>query len=162
MVVNGQLEAPFATVEMQFEVGDVRFREKFIVMTNPTSPLIGLLSLQRNSTVLDMRHGILNFPFFSLQLKKEDRTYPTVIEPIPSPLETILQPGKRTKSWVKSQICTDSKATGIIQHSPLLETRKIFSSAQHSLLPRECITECISSVKLIISFASGESVVLNL
>ena len=64
MVANGQLEAPIATVELQFEVGDITFREKFIVMTNLTSPLIGSLFLQRNSTILDMRQGILNFPFF--------------------------------------------------------------------------------------------------
>ena len=96
MVANGQLEAPIATVELQFEIGDITFREKFIVMTNFTSPLIGLLLLQRNSTKLDMRQGILNFPLFSMQLKNEDRTYPNVIEPILNPIETILLPGKRT------------------------------------------------------------------
>ena len=64
MVDNGQLEAPIETVELQFEVGDITFREKFIVMTNLTSPLIGSLFLQRNSTILDVRQGILNFPFF--------------------------------------------------------------------------------------------------
>ena len=121
MVANGQLGAPIATVELQFEVGDITFREKFIVMTNLTSPLIGLLFLQRNSTILDMRQGILNFPFSSMQSKKEDRTYPNVIEPILNPVETTLQPGKRTTIWVKSQIYTDNEATGIIQPSPLLE-----------------------------------------
>ena len=121
MVANGQLEAPIATVELQFEVSDITFREKFIVMTNLKSPLIGLLFLQRNSTLLKMRQGILNFPFFSMQLKNEDRTYPNVIEPILNPVETTLQPGKRTTIWVKSQIYTDSEATGIIQPSPLLE-----------------------------------------
>ena len=121
MVANGQLEAPIATAELQFEVGDITFREKFIVMTNITSPLIGLLFLQRNSTILDMRQGILNFPFFSMQLKNEDRTYPNVIEPIINPVDTILQPGKRTTIWVKSQIYTENEATGIIQPSPLLE-----------------------------------------
>ena len=121
MVANGQLEAPIATVELQFEVGDIIFSEKFIVMTNLTSPLIGLLFLQRNSTILDMRQGILNFPFFSMQLKNEDRTYPNVIERILNPVETTLQPGKRTTNWVKSQIYTDNEATGIIQPSPLLE-----------------------------------------
>ena len=74
MVANGQLEAPIATVDLQFEVGDITFREKFIVMTNLTRPLIGLLFLQRNSTMLDMRQGILNFPFLSMQLNNEDRT----------------------------------------------------------------------------------------
>ena len=68
-MANGQLEAPFATVEIQFEVGDFTFKEEFIVMTNLTSPLIGLLFLKLKSTILDMRRGILNFPFFSMQLK---------------------------------------------------------------------------------------------
>ena len=108
MVANGQLEAPIATVELQFEVGNITFREKFIVMTNLTSPLIDLLFLQRNSTILDMRQGILNFPFFPMQLKNEDRTYPNVIEPILNPAETILQPGKRSTISVKSQIYTES------------------------------------------------------
>ena len=121
MVANGQLEAPIATVEMQFEVGDFTFRGKIIVMINLKSPLIGRLLLQHNSTILDMRQGIPNFPFFSMQLKNEDRTYPNVIEPILNPLETILQPGKRTTIWVKSQIYTENEATGIIQPSPLLE-----------------------------------------
>ena len=121
MVANGQLEAPIETVELQFEVGDITFREKFIVMTNLTIPLIGLLFLQRNSTILDMRQGILNFPFFSMQLKNEDRTYPNVIDPILNPVETTLQAGKRTTIWVKSQIYTYNETTGIIQPSPLLE-----------------------------------------
>ena len=121
LVANGQFEAPIATVELQFEVGDITFREKFIVLTNLTSTLIGLLILQRKSTILDMRQGTLNFPFFSMQLKNEDRTYPNVIEPILNPVKTTLQPGKRTTIWVKSQIYTDNEATGIIQPSPLLE-----------------------------------------
>ena len=93
MVANGQLEAPIATVELPFEVGDNTFREKFTVLTNLTSPLIGLLFLQRNSTTHDMRIGILNFPFFSMKSKKEDWTYPNDTEPILNPVETILQPG---------------------------------------------------------------------
>ena len=111
---NGQLEAPIATVILHFEVGDITFREKFIVMTNLTSPLIGVFFLQRNSTILDMRQGILNFPFFSMQLKNDDRTHPNVNEPTLNPVETTLQPGKRTTIWVKSQIYTNNEATGII------------------------------------------------
>ena len=126
MTANGQLEAPIATVELQFEVGDITFREKIIVMTNLTSPLIGLLFLQCNSTILDMCQGILNFPFFSMQLKNEDRTYPNVIAPILNSVETIMQPGKRTTVWVKSQIYTDNEATGIIQPSPFLENGEDF------------------------------------
>ena len=98
MVANGQLEAPIATVELQFEVNDITFRENLIVITNLTSALVGLLFLQRNSTIRDMGQRILNFPFFSMHLENEDRTYPpNVIEPILNPVETILQPRKRTK-----------------------------------------------------------------
>ena len=138
MVANGQLEAPIATLELQFEVGDITIREKFIAMTNLTSPLIGLLFLQRNSTRLDMRQIILNFPLFSMQVKDEDRTYPNVIEPILNPVETTLQPGKRTTIWVKSQIYTDNEATEIIQPSPFPENDedKIFSSVQHFHQPK--------------------------
>ena len=121
MVAKGQSEAPIATVELHFEVGDITLREKFIVMTNLTSPLIGLLLLQRNSTILDMRQAILNFPLFSMQLNNEDRTNPNVIGPILNPVDTILQPAKRTTIWVKSQIYTVNETTGIIQPSPRLE-----------------------------------------
>ena len=121
MVANGQLEAPIATVDLRFEVGDITFREKSVLKTNLTSPLIGLLLLQRNSTILDMRQGILNFPFFSMQMKNEDRTYPNVIEPIKNPVDTTLQPGKRTTIRVKSQIYIENEATGIIQPSPFQE-----------------------------------------
>ena len=121
MVANGQLEAPIATVELHTEVGDITFREKFIVMTNLTSPLIGLLIPKRNSAILDMRQGILKFPFFSVQLKNEKRTYPNVIENILNPVETILQPGERTTFLVKSEVYTDNEARGMIQPSPLLE-----------------------------------------
>ena len=137
-VANGQLEAPIAKLEMQFEIGELTFGEKFIVMTNLTRPLIGLLFLQRNSTILDMRQGILNVPFFSMQLKTEDRAYPNVIEPILNPVETILQTGKRTTVWVKSQIYTDNQATGIFEPSPLLENDEdllispAFSSTQNN------------------------------
>ena len=48
MVKKGQLEAPFATVELNFEVGDVTVREKIIVMTNLSRTLMGPLLLQRN------------------------------------------------------------------------------------------------------------------
>ena len=121
MVANGQLETPVAIVELKFEVGDITLRERFIVMTNLTSPVISRLFLQRNSTKLDMRQGILNFPFFSMQLKNEDRTYPNVIEPILNPVETILQPGKRTTIWVESRIYIYNEAAGLIQPSPLLD-----------------------------------------
>ena len=55
MVANGHLQTASATVELQFEIGDILFRERFIVLTNLTGPLIGLLFLQKNSTILERR-----------------------------------------------------------------------------------------------------------
>ena len=63
MVANGLLEAPISTAEMQFKIGDNTFIEKFIVMTNLTSPLIGCQFLQRNSIKLDMRERNPKFSF---------------------------------------------------------------------------------------------------
>ena len=85
MVANGDLETPKSTVELKFEVGDIEFHEIFIVMETLSSPIIGLMFLQRNQTVLDMRQGILNFPFFSMQLKTADHKYSNVMEPILNP-----------------------------------------------------------------------------
>ena len=82
MVANGQLETLKSTVELNFEVGDMDFHVTFVVMEKVTSPLIGVSFLQRNNTILDTRQGILNFPFFSLQLKTEDHKYTNVLEPI--------------------------------------------------------------------------------
>ena len=72
MVANGQLETPKSTIELKFEVGDIEFHETFIVMEHLAGPIIGLMFLRRNHTVLDMRQGILIFPFFSMQLKTAD------------------------------------------------------------------------------------------
>ena len=55
MVAKEQLAAPTASVKLQLEVGGITFREKFMVMTNLTSRLIGLLFLQRKSKIRDMR-----------------------------------------------------------------------------------------------------------
>ena len=68
-----------------------------------------------------MHQGILNFPFFSKQLKIEDRTYANVIAPILYPVETLLRPGKWTIIWVSSQTYTDNEATGLFQPSTPLE-----------------------------------------
>ena len=121
MLAKGQLEAPIARVEVQFDVGDITFGKNFIVVTNLTSTLIGFLFLQRSSTLLDICQVILKFPFISIQLKQEDRTYSNVIEPKLNPVETIQRPDERIKVPVKSQIYTGNEATGIIHYSPLSE-----------------------------------------
>ena len=92
VVANGQLETPKSTIELKFEVGDIEFNEIFVVMENLTEPIIGLMFLQRNHTVLDMRQGVLNFPFFSMQLKTADHRYSNVLEPILKPTEITIPP----------------------------------------------------------------------
>ena len=79
LVANGDLEPPRSTVQLKFEVGDLEFYEIFIVMEKLSSPIFGLMFLQRNHTFLDMRQGILNFPYFSMQLKTADHKYSNVL-----------------------------------------------------------------------------------
>ena len=120
MVANGQLETPKSTVELKFEVGDIEFHEIFIVMEKLTGPIIGLMFLQRNHTVLDMRQGILNFPYFSMQLKTADHKYSNVLEPILNPDDITIPPNDRTLIEIKSQIYNENTVTGVLQPSDLL------------------------------------------
>ena len=113
MVANGQLETPKSTVELKFEVGDIEFHEIFIVMEKLKSPLIGLSFLQRNNTILDMRQGVLNFPFFSMQLKTADHKYANVMEPICTQEDITIPPNDR-------QMYDDTTVTGILQPSNAL------------------------------------------
>ena len=96
MIANGDLEKPKSTVELKFEVGDIEFHEVLIVMEKISSPIIGLMFLQRNHTVLDMRQGILKFPFFSTQLKTTDHKYSNVMEPILNREDVMIPPNDRT------------------------------------------------------------------
>ena len=120
MVANGQLETPKSTVELKFEVGDFEFHEIFIVMEKLTGPIIGLMFLQRNLTVLDTRQGILNFPYFSMQLKTADHKYSNVLEPILNPDDITIPPNDRILVEIKSQIYNENTVTGVLQPSDLL------------------------------------------
>ena len=120
MVANGQLETPKSTVELKFEVGDIEFHEIFIVMEKLTSPLIGLSFLQRNNTILDMRQGVLKFPFFSMQLKTEDHKYTNVMEPICTQEDITIPPNDKQIVSLTSQMCDDTTVTGILQPSNAL------------------------------------------
>ena len=120
MVANGQLETPKSTIELKFEVGDIEFHEIFIVMEHLTGPIIGLMFLQRNHTVLDMRQGILNFPFFSMQLKTADHKYSNVLEPILNPIEITIPPNDRVLIRTNSLLYPENAVTGILQPSDLL------------------------------------------
>ena len=117
MVANGQLETPKSTVELKFEVGDIEFHEIFIVMEKLTSPLIGLSFLQRNNTILDMKQGVLNFPFFSMQLKTADHKYTNVMEPIYIREDVTIPPNGRQSVLMASQLYENTTVTGIIQPS---------------------------------------------
>ena len=120
MVANGDLETPKSTVELKFEVRDIEFHETFIVMEKLSSPIIGLMFLQRNHTVLDMRQGILKFLFFSMQLKTADHKYSSVMEPILSPEDAMIPPIDRTNIPIQCQIYAENAVTGILQPSELL------------------------------------------
>ena len=120
MVANGDLETPKSTVELKFEVGDIEFHEIFIVMEKLSSPILGLMFLQRNHTVLDMRQGILNFPYFSMQLKTADHKYSNVMEPILNPEDVTIPPNDLAVISIQSQIYAENAVTGILQPSDLL------------------------------------------
>ena len=85
MVANGQLETPKSTTEKNLRFWDIKIHEIFIVMQKRTGAITGLIILQKNLTVLDTRQGILNFPYFSLQLGTADHKYSNVMEPILNP-----------------------------------------------------------------------------
>ena len=120
MAASGQLETPKSTIELKFEVGDIEFHEIFIVMEHLTGPIIGLMFLQRNHTVLDMRQGILSFPFFSMQLKTADHKYSNVLEPILNPIEITIPPNDKVQIRTNSLLYPENTVTGILQPSDLL------------------------------------------
>ena len=120
MVANGQLETPKSTIELEFEVGDIEFHEIVIVMEHLTGPIFGLMFLQRNHTVLDMRQGILIFSFFSMQLKTADHKYSNVLEPILNPTEITIPPNDRVLNRTNSLLYPENAVTGILQPSDLL------------------------------------------
>ena len=120
MVANGQLETAKSTIELKFEVGDIEFHEIFLVMEHLTGPIIGLMFLQRNYTVLDMRLGILNFPFFSMQLKTAAHKYSNVLEPILKPTEITIPPNDRVLIRTNSLLYPENAVNGILHPSDLL------------------------------------------
>ena len=112
IVANGDLETPKSTVELKFEVGDIEFHEIFIVMEKLSSPIIGLMFLHRNHTVLDMRQDILNFPFFSMQMKTDDHKYSNVVEPILNPEDVTIPPNYRTIIPIQSKFTQKMPSLG--------------------------------------------------
>ena len=64
-----------------------------------------------------MRHGILNFPFFSMQLKTADHKYTNVMEPICTREDITIPPNDRHMVSMSSQLYDDTHVTGILQPS---------------------------------------------
>ena len=120
VVANGDLETPKSTVELKFEVGDIKIHEIFIVTEKLSSPIIGLIFLQRNHTVLDMRQCILNFPYFSMQLKTAGHKYSNVMEPLLSPVDVTIPPIDHALDTLSSLIHAENAVTGILQPNDLL------------------------------------------
>ena len=114
VVANEQLETPESTIQLKLEVGDIAFHEIFVLMEHLTGPIIGLMLLQRNHAVLDMRQGILNFPFFSMQLKTAEHRYSNVLEPILNPTEATIPPNDRVLIRKNSLLYPENAVTGIL------------------------------------------------
>ena len=89
-------------------------------MENLTRPIIGLLFLQRNHTVLDMIPGILNFPFLSMQLKSAEIRYSKVLEPILNSHEITIPRHDRVLRRANSLLCPENAVKGILQPSDRL------------------------------------------
>ena len=89
-------------------------------MEKLTGRIIGLMFLQRNHTVPDTRQGILNFPYFSIQLKTADHKDSNVLELILSPVDITIPPNDRILVGIKSRIYTGRTVTGVLQSSDLL------------------------------------------
>ena len=68
-VANGLLEKPIATATLEFDIGDNTFAENFVVMKNLTGRIIGLHFMRHNSVVIDTTHGLIHFPYPTMQAK---------------------------------------------------------------------------------------------
>ena len=64
--------------------------------------------------MLDMRQGVLNFPFLSMQLKTADHRYTNVMEPICAREDITNPPNDRQ---IRSHLYYDTNVTGILQPS---------------------------------------------
>ena len=68
-VANGQLEKPLAPTTRKFDIGDNTFAEHIVVMKKLTGPIIGLHFMRNNSVLIDTTHGLIQFPYLTIQVK---------------------------------------------------------------------------------------------
>ena len=68
LIANGDLETPESPLEVKIE-GQTEFHEIFIVIEKLWSNIMGLMFLQRNHTVLDLRQSITKLSLFLNAIK---------------------------------------------------------------------------------------------
>ena len=124
IVANGGVEHPIGTVLLYFEVGDLEFKERFIIMKNLTNPIIGLSFLQRNNTVLDMRQAVLNFPFFSMHLETTDKPTPVAQDPLILKEDLHLKPNEIVTVNVPTLRPNEHEVPGIVQPTEMFDGSK--------------------------------------
>ena len=141
MVANGQLENPIGTVELQFEVADFEFRERFILMKVLPHPLIGLCFLQKNNAIFDVRQGILTFPYLSMQLKPETSHLPNAPTALVTEKQYTLYPNETLAIVVRMPHLIDHDATGIVQPSHHFDQHEaIFMASSLSTVNNDALT----------------------
>ena len=121
MVANGQLEVPFGTVQLEFEVADFMLRENFIIMKNLPNPLIGLCFLRRNNAIFDVTQGILTFPYLSMQLDPVTQVALRRATSLFAESTYTFQPGEILAIASRMPHLLDHDATGIVTLSPNFE-----------------------------------------
>ena len=96
-VANGQIEKPFSTATLKFEIGDNSFAEHFVVMKKITGPIIGLHFMRNSSVVIDTTHGLIHFPHLTMQVKTASSETTTKPQPVMTD-EALTKPPTTTKT----------------------------------------------------------------
>ena len=105
VVAKRDFRTPIATVELGFENGETLFKESFIGLTDIKDPIVRMLfSIKKSSTSPDMRQWVLDFLFFSTQLKHGHNRHSNTNELLLNPKNNLIQPVKQTVVYIKSQV----------------------------------------------------------
>ena len=60
-VANGHSEKPLATTTLKFEIGDIIFSERFVVLKKLTGPILGLHFMRTNTGVIETTNSLIHF-----------------------------------------------------------------------------------------------------
>ena len=72
-VATGQIEKPKATATLKYNIGDHTFAKLFVVLKNLTEPILRWHFMKHNSVVIDTTHGLISFPYLTMQVKSAAR-----------------------------------------------------------------------------------------